>query len=106
MLWLDSSVTIMVDLIADITGLPKDGPDPLQYFRGKDNDKRLAARLEKKYGLRHNGWDFRIDSINDHAMHISARILASKIVGKNFPIQSNLGLIACAEQCAEGLQMN
>ena len=28
-LWLETTVTIMVDLISDIMGLPKDGPKPL-----------------------------------------------------------------------------
>ena len=48
---MDTPVAIMVDLISEITGLPKDGPDPSQYFKGKDNDKRLAVRLKKKCRL-------------------------------------------------------
>ena len=65
MLWLDTPVEIIVELMSDITWIPKDGPDPLQYFRGKDNDKRLVARLKKRYGLQHDGSAYRIDSIND-----------------------------------------
>ena len=48
-LWLDTLVTIMVDLIANIMRLPKDGLYPSQYFRGKDNDKSIAMRLNKNY---------------------------------------------------------
>ena len=50
-MWLDTLVTITIDLISDIKGIPKDGPDPLQYFKRKDNDKRLVARLKMKCGL-------------------------------------------------------
>ena len=39
-------------------------------------------------------------------MRIGARILASKVVKKNRPIQCNSGVITCKEQCAEGVQMN
>ena len=38
-LWLDTPIEVTVDLIAEITGLPKDGIDPSQYFKGQDNDK-------------------------------------------------------------------
>ena len=45
---MDMPIVITVDLISEITGLPKDGVEPSQYFRGRDNDKRLAARLKEK----------------------------------------------------------
>ena len=31
-LWLDELVVVTVELISEITGLPKDGPDPSQYI--------------------------------------------------------------------------
>ena len=65
MLWLDTLVKIMVYLITNIMGDPKDGPEPSQYFIGKDNDNRLAARLKKKYGLQRDGRAYHIDGIND-----------------------------------------
>ena len=42
MLWLDNPIPVMVDLIAEITGLPKAGEDLAYHFRGRDNDKKLA----------------------------------------------------------------
>ena len=48
---MDKLVVVMVALISYITGIPKDGLDPLQYFRGRDNDKRFVAKLKKRYGL-------------------------------------------------------
>ena len=40
---MDTPIVLTVDLISEITRLPKDGPDSLQYFKGRDNDKRLVA---------------------------------------------------------------
>ena len=37
---------------------------------------------------------------------IATRILTSKIVHKNCPIQCTLRVIACTQQCVEGVQMN
>ena len=48
-LWLDTPITLTVDLISEITGLLKDGEDPSQYFKGRDNDKHLRARLKERY---------------------------------------------------------
>ena len=46
-----------------------------------------------------------MDSINDQEVCIRERILESKIVRKNHPIQCNSRVIACVEQCVEGVQM-
>ena len=48
---MDTLIEVTVDLIEEITGLPKDGVDPLQDFKDRDNDKRLVAWLKLKYDL-------------------------------------------------------
>ena len=77
---MDTPVVITVDLISDITGSPKDGPDPSQYFKGRDNDKRLVAQLKQRYDLQHDGMVYHIEIINDGTIRIAERILASKII--------------------------
>ena len=67
-LWLDTPIEVMVDLIAEITGLPKDGLDPSQYFKGRDNDKQLATQLKERYDLQYDGRAYRIDNINDRTV--------------------------------------
>ena len=54
-LWLDRRVDIMIDLIHRITGLSKTSADPMAHFVGKDQDKKLAMRLTKKYNLTRGG---------------------------------------------------
>ena len=93
----DTLIGITVDLILEITALKKDGIDPLQYFKGRDNDKRLAMRLKERYNFQRDGKAYRIEKINEQAMCIGACILASKIVWKNRSVQCNSGVIACAQ---------
>ena len=83
---MDTPIVITVDLISEITGLLKDGPDPLQYFKGKDNDKWIYGQLKLKYELQCNGRAYHIISINDHAVRIDSKILEINIVHKNRPI--------------------
>ena len=95
-----------MELISGITGLPKDGPYPSQYIRGKDNEKKLEINIKKHYRLECDRRAYRIDSINDRVVRIGARILASKVVRKNHPVQCNFGVVACVELCAQGTNMN
>ena len=106
MLWLDTPITLIVDLNSEITGLPKDGEDPSQNFKGRDNDKCLAAWLKERYDLQRDGRSYHINSINEQEVHIGACILESKIVWKNHPVQCNSGVIYYAQQCDEGVQIN
>ena len=96
MLWFDIPIVITVDLISDIMMLPKDGPDPSQYFKGRDTDKRLAARLKHRYDLQCDDIAYRIENINDRTMRIGAHILATKIVRNNCHVQCNSGVISCS----------
>jgi hypothetical protein len=54
-LWLDHRVDITIDLIHQIIVLSKTGTDPSTHFVGKDQDKKLATRLTKKYNLTRGG---------------------------------------------------
>ena len=54
-LWLDHGVDITIDLIHRIMGLTKTSIDPMAHFVRKDQDKKLAARLTKKYNLTRGG---------------------------------------------------
>ena len=45
-IWLDIKVPFMIKLISQIIRFPMVGVNPLQYFRGKDNDKSLVVKLK------------------------------------------------------------
>ena len=93
MLWLNNPIQVTVDLIFDIMGLPKVDEDLAQYFRGWDNDKRISQQLKEIFWLQCNGHAYRIDSTYECLVCIGAYSLASKIIRKNCPFQSNLGVV-------------
>jgi len=45
-LWLDTQVSIDVDLIAKITGLPTNGEPLVQYLDDKTKEKSLAEEMK------------------------------------------------------------
>ena len=64
-LWLDHRVDITIDLIHQITRLSKNGADPTVHFVGKDQDKKLAVQLIKKYNLTRGGRAYDAAQIED-----------------------------------------
>ena len=78
-------VPITFDLISQITSFPKVGVNPSQYFRGKDNDIKLVARLKNKYDVVRDKHAYVISTINGKAVGVAAKILTVNIVHKNRP---------------------
>ena len=58
----------MIDLIHRIIGLSKNGADPVTHFVGKDQDRKLAAKLIKKYNLTRGGWAYDATQIEDKTL--------------------------------------
>jgi hypothetical protein len=50
-LWLEQLVSIDVDLIALIRGIPSMGGNPTQYLNEKSKEKSLAEEMKKTYGI-------------------------------------------------------
>ena len=70
-LWLDRKVDITIDLIHQITGLSKIGVDPVAHFVGKDQDKKLAMQLIKKYNLMRGGQAYDVTQIEDKPLRFT-----------------------------------
>ena len=102
---MDTKVPVTVELISQITRFPTKGADPSQYFCGKDNNKRLRAKLKKKYDVAHDKRAYVISTSNDYAVQVIAKMLAIKMVRKNPPNQCTSGVITCVEKFSEGIQM-
>ena len=103
---LDQWVVVTVELVSQITGFPKNGPHPSQYFQGKENKKILATKLKKKYELERDGCTYVVDNINERALHIAVRILSRKVVWKHSLNQCTSGVVSYAEQCDAVVQMS
>ena len=48
-LWLDRKISVDIELIASIIGLPLAVVDPAPFFAGKDQDKNLTNIMKQKY---------------------------------------------------------
>ena len=73
-------IPVTIDLILEIMRFPKEGPDPSQYFQGKDNDKSLVAKMKRKYDLERNGCAYKVVNINEWVVCITSRILSGRVV--------------------------
>ena len=81
-LWMGKNIPIVVDLISYIVGLPKAGVNLSQYFRGKDNDKKLATKMQNKYGVVKDKRAYVIDTIKWQIIIIATKLMTVKIVQK------------------------
>ena len=81
-LWLGERVSIDAMLIRRITALPCKGLDPTKAFVGKDQDKKLTAKMKQDYGLTKGTGGYSISSIKDKIVRFSTHILAKKIMRK------------------------
>jgi hypothetical protein len=99
---LDKLVSIDVELIVKITGLPIRGMDPAQFLDDKAREKTLAEEMKKKYGTNRGTRGIIIKRINDVATQLGAKILACKMLRKCCREEVPAGVVAVAAQCAEG----
>jgi hypothetical protein len=101
-LWLDKLVSIDVDLIAHIIGLPSRGMDPAQFLEEKTKEKALAEEMKKKYGTERGTRGIIIKQISDIATKMAAKIMACKLLKKCRKEEVSAGVVAVAAQCVEG----
>ena len=85
-----------VELIASITRFPNVGGDLEPFFDGKDQDKNLAARMKKKYGLDSDKRGFNITSINDQDIEFTMKVLSMNLIRNMQLNQCTVGVITVA----------
>jgi hypothetical protein len=74
-LWLEEPVSIDVDLIAFITGLPSNGEKPMQYLDDKAKEKDLTEEMKKMYGTERGSHGIIIKRINDVATMMETKLM-------------------------------
>jgi hypothetical protein len=88
-MWLERLVSIDIDLIVHIKGLPSKGLDLASNF----------FNMKKEHGLD-------ISSISDPIVKFETQALACKLLRKCIKYQVPTKVIETVEQCAEGVQIN
>jgi hypothetical protein len=101
-IWLDKLISIDVELIAKIIGLPIRGMDPVQFLDEKSREKTLAKEMNKKYGTDRGTRGIIIKRINDVATQLGVKILACNLLRKCRREEVPARVVVIASQCAEG----
>jgi hypothetical protein len=102
---LDKRVSIDLELIAKITGLPIRGMDPGLFLDDKTKEKALAEEMKKKYDIDMGTRGIIIKRINDAATQLGVKLLACKLLRKSHREKVPAGVVAVVNQCVEGTSM-
>ena len=105
-MWIDMNISIDLNLITQITGLPKPRVDPPQFFVGKERDRELAIRIKNNYNLSKNFRGYDVASIKDEVVCFVEKELAIKVLRKCHSNQVPTLIIYLVAQCAKDVQMN
>jgi hypothetical protein len=79
-IWLEKPIPIIVELIAQIIGLPTGGMDPALILNDKSKEKALAEKMKKKYGTDRGTRGIIIKRINNALTQLGTNILAYKLL--------------------------
>ena len=97
---------ITIDLIHQITRLSKIGADPAAHFVGKDHDKKLVARLIKKYNFMRGGRAYDAMQIEDKSLRFIIQLLVGRVLWKCRSNQVPGLAIELAHTARDGVQYN
>jgi hypothetical protein len=75
-LWLDEPVSIDVEIISFIIGLPSNGENPAQYLDDKTKEKALTEDMKKTYGIERGLCGIIIKRITDAATQMETKLMA------------------------------
>jgi hypothetical protein len=79
---MERPIPINVDLIVEVTGLPKDGEKPEKYLEDKTKEKSILDEIKEKYGTKRGKRGIMINEINDLATWFSTIFLSFKLMHK------------------------
>jgi hypothetical protein len=104
-LWLEKPVSIDVELIRYITGLPPRGETPAQFLDDKTKEKELVDEMKKTYGIERGSREIIIKRISDATKRMATKIMACKL-RKFRKEEVPARVITAAAKCAEGTILN
>jgi hypothetical protein len=81
-LWLEEPVSIDVEIIALITGLPSNGEKPAQYLDDKTKEKALPEEMNNTYGTERGSHRKIIKWISVTASKKETKLMACKLLQK------------------------
>jgi hypothetical protein len=79
-LWMEQPISIDVELITTITGLPSMGENPAQYLDDKTKEKALAEEMKRTYGTERGSHGIIIKRISDATTRMATKLMACKML--------------------------
>jgi hypothetical protein len=105
-LWLDPPVSIDMQLIARIMGLPTTREDPTILFAKKVGEKALSKSMKDNFNTFRENQGLDVASISDYLVRFETQVLACKLLRKCRKDEVLVAVIATTKKCIEGVQMN
>jgi hypothetical protein len=105
-LWVEEPVSIDVELITFIIGMPSRGENPMQYFDDKTQEKVLAEEMKKTYDTERGSRGIIIKRISDATTRLATKLMACKLLRKCRKEEALAGVVAAVAQCAEGTMLS
>jgi hypothetical protein len=100
-IWVEDLVSIYVELISYIKGLPSRGENPAQYLDDKTMENVLIEDMKKTYGIEKGSRGIIIKPISDTTMRLATKIMAFKLLKKFCKEEVHAQVVAVATQCVE-----
>jgi hypothetical protein len=80
------------------------GPDPHDFYPGKNSDPTLAQRIKETYGDVEKGTQgYKVASIQSGATYLACQLIVGKLVRKNRPTQMTGFVVDLVGKYAKGL---
>jgi len=105
-LWLEEPIPITDMLIHHITHLPYTSKNPSVIFCGKGRELALVESMKEKFKMMKKWRGYAISSICNPTMKVATQILSWKVMRKCCVDEVPASIIALAQQCTEGVQLN
>ena len=99
---MDRPISIDVDLIVEIIGLPTYGEKPEKYMDDKTKEKSKENDIKNKYGTHRGSIGIIIRQINAPTTKFVIKMMACKLLIKCHKEESPIGVIETATQCEKG----
>jgi len=105
-LWLEEPVSIDVELISFITGLPSNCENLVQYWDDKTKDKAFTKEMNKTYGKKIGSHKIIIKRISDATTRMATKLMACKFLCKCHKEEVPTGVFAATTHCTNDTMLN
>jgi hypothetical protein len=105
-LWLEEPVSIDIELIAFIIGLPSNGEKPAQYLDDKTKEKALTEEMKKTCGMERGSCKIILKRISNIITRMATQLMACKLLHKCHKEEVPIGVVVAVTQCTHNTMLS